>query len=111
MKKLKHLRTITLLIAALTAAFAWANPISVNQAQSVASRTLSGKTLERVNVQLANQAPGHAAYYVFNAKANQGYVIVAGDDVLPPVLGYSDKGAIDPNDIPEALQQLLSKRT
>ena len=108
MKKLKHLRTITLLITALTAAFAWANPISVNQAQSVASRILSGKTLERVSLQRAHQAPGqNAAYYVFNAKANQGYVIVAGDDALPPVLGYSDKGAIDPNDIPEALQQLL----
>ena len=109
MKKLKHLRTITLLIAALTAAFAWANPISVNQAQSVASRTLSGKTLERVSLQRANQAPGHAAYYVFNAKAGRGFVVVSGDDCVGDnlVLGYADCGSFDAADVPVNMQEWL----
>ncbi len=108
MTKLRNLRAIAMSIAALYVAFSWASPISVNQAKSVASRVMSGKTLEQVSIQRANHAPGqNAPYYVFNAQASQGYVIVAGDDVLPPVLGYSDAGAIDPNDIPEAMQQLL----
>ena len=36
-----------------------------------------------------------------------GYVIVAGDDRVPAVLGYSDQGTFDSQDIPEAMQELL----
>ncbi len=60
-------------------------------------------------MQRANRAPGQSqpAYYVFNAQACEGYVIVAGDDRVPAILGYSDNGAFNPTDIPEAMQELL----
>ena len=48
-----------------------------------------------------------AYYYIFNAKNNQGFVIVSGDDRTPQVLGYSDKGAIDTQNIPVNLQEML----
>ena len=48
------------------------------------------------------------AYYVFNAdKRDGGYVIVAGDDRVPQVLGYSDEGTFDSENVPEALQDWL----
>ena len=40
------------------------------------------------------------AYYIFNNDGG-GYVIIAGDDCLSPVLGYSMTGRIDENRIPE----------
>jgi len=43
-----------------------------------------------------------ALFYVFNVAqgADSGFVIVAGDDVLRPVLGYSDNGGFDENNMP-----------
>ena len=49
-----------------------------------------------------------AAYYVFNASQGRpGYVIIAGDDRVPAVLGYSETGRFDTQAIPEAMQELL----
>jgi hypothetical protein len=39
-------------------------------------------------------------YYVFNINNDQGFVIVSGDDVAVPVLGYSDNGKYDENNLP-----------
>ena len=41
-------------------------------------------------------------YYVFNIEENVGggFVIVSGDDAVTPVLGYSDHGRYDENDLP-----------
>jgi hypothetical protein len=39
-------------------------------------------------------------FYVFNAGSN-GFVIVSGDDNVSPILGYSDQGTFDPNNIPQ----------
>lgn len=39
-------------------------------------------------------------FYVFNASTS-GFIIVAGDDNVTPILGYSDQGVFDPNNIPQ----------
>lgn len=39
---------------------------------------------------------GSADYFVFNFPGEKGFAIVAGDDRVRPVLGYSDKGSFDP---------------
>ena len=41
-------------------------------------------------------------YYVFNVNENDGggFVIVSGDDAVTPVLGYSDNGSYDENNLP-----------
>lgn len=45
-------------------------------------------------------------YYVFNIKGG-GFIIVSGEDKSAPVLGYSDKGQIDFNNMSEPLKELL----
>lgn len=52
-----------------------------------------------------NEAP---CYYIFNSANGQGFVIVAGDDLLYPILGYSDEGSIDLDNIPDGLAALLN---
>jgi hypothetical protein len=39
-------------------------------------------------------------YYVFNSISPQGFVIIAGDDKVVPVLGYSDQKSFDLDNIP-----------
>lgn len=49
-------------------------------------------------------------FYVFNRAWNQGYVIVSGDNRSEDmILGYSDEGNFDYNDIPENLRWWLSQ--
>ena len=45
--------------------------------------------------------------YVFNVGEGQGYVIAGADDRIPAVLGYSDQGALDPDDMPVNMQAWL----
>ncbi len=46
-------------------------------------------------------------YYVFNAGQHEGFVIVAGDDMVPEVLGYSTSGELDMDNMPLGMQMLL----
>ena len=48
-----------------------------------------------------------AEYYVFNASQNQGYVIVSGEDSLTELVGYSDSGTIDMDNLPHNLSSWL----
>lgn len=48
-----------------------------------------------------------APYYVISRGENQGFVIVAGDDCLPEVLGYTETGDFDASNLPPALQEML----
>lgn len=98
----------------------WAGNISESQAKSIATNFVinhgmrtSGLNLvhksARLNSASTTEAP---AFYVFNNSIkNSGYVIVAGDDRAPAVLGYSDQGTFDPQYIPEAMQELLEGYT
>ena len=46
-------------------------------------------------------------YYIFNAEAGSGFVIVSGDDRTIPILGYSDEGSFQAGKMPEGLKVLL----
>lgn len=48
---------------------------------------------------------GDAAFYVFNTP--NGFVIIAADDCSTPVLGYSDEGQFDLNNIPIQMEEYL----
>ena len=52
-------------------------------------------------------APTHAPYYVFNHADGHGFVIVAGDDAVQPILGYSTQGSFSYDDMPPALRTWL----
>lgn len=50
-----------------------------------------------------------AALYVFDKNSESGYMIVSADDSTLPVLGYSDNGKFDPNNIPPELGYWLDE--
>ncbi|MCD8387345.1 MAG: C10 family peptidase [Bacteroidales bacterium] len=45
--------------------------------------------------------------YVFSNAAEAGYMVLSADDKALPVLGYSDSGSFDPNNIPDGLKYWL----
>lgn len=53
--------------------------------------------------------PAAVDYYVFNVGSQQGFVIVAGEDRVHPVLGYAEKGSFDPDHIPTNLRGMLAQ--
>ena len=54
----------------------------------------------------ATTASPSDAYYVFNNDAG-GFVIIAGDDAVTPVLGYTSTGSFDAENLPDGLKDLL----
>lgn len=48
-------------------------------------------------------------FYIFNADSDGGFVIVSGDTRLTKILGYSDSGNIDANNMPPQLKSLLDE--
>lgn len=48
------------------------------------------------------------AYYIFNVEDKDGFVIVSGDDRLPDILAFSDKGNVDMKTLPCNMEWLLT---
>ena len=100
--------------AALAGGNAWARPVTEAAARGIAASFMASRAIPATSLRIAHKAPrlnapatnADAAYYTFNAP-HGGFVIVAGDDRVPAVLGYSDKNTFDPQDMPEAMQRLL----
>lgn len=46
-------------------------------------------------------------FHVFNIDEGNGFIIASADDVAVPVLGYCDKGAFNPDNIPDNMQAWL----
>ena len=92
----------------------WAEPIDETQARNIAANFMASHEMPSPSLKMVHKAPGlkapstsnQAAYYVFNAD-REGFVIVAGDDRMPAVLGYSETGRFDAQNVPEAMQELL----
>ena len=54
-----------------------------------------------------SQLSAQPAFYVFNADQQRGFVIISGDDRLPSVLGYSERGSYVDEDMPENMRSWL----
>ncbi len=110
---MKTLRTLSLMMCLAVIFPVWAGVVSERQAQQVANRFMSSHSISSAEMRLVHKAPSFKAsaplpYYVFTAdRTDGGYVIVAGDDRVPAVLGYSDQGTFDANDIPDAMRDWL----
>ena len=50
-----------------------------------------------------------AYLYVFNKGFNQGFVVVSGDERTNDILGYSNEGSFDPNNLPPSLKYFLEE--
>ncbi len=99
----------------------YAGPIDEGIARKVAETFMSGQQrmqhLYPTDLTLAYKSvpSGHATtltndnivyFYVFNS-GNEGFVIVSGEDSVIPVLGYSDEGVFDGDNIPQEVMKWL----
>jgi hypothetical protein len=70
------------------------------------SNSNSGNTDATLRSTQANEI---VYFYVFGGENNKGFVIVAGDDRVVPVLGYSDTNGFSTDDMPENLKWWLGE--
>ena len=113
--------SVLVLLLAVISFHAAGNSISASEAQATANSFIKSqfkaspgsiKSPAMADLVLAYAEPMNKksqanAYYIFNIKGG-GFVIVAGDDNATPILGFSDKGKIDINNMPEQLNVLLN---
>ena len=107
---------IALVLSVMTAS---AKPITREVAQKKAAAFMAQQrdfrrltpvvSAQKLRLKTASATTGQTAdpYYVFDRGTDEGFVIVSGDDQTIDVLGYSEKGSFDYDNLPEALQDLL----
>ena len=116
MKKVNYLVVFILLISSIAGSTVEAAHVNLSQALQVAQASMqNGQTLRSgaaLNLELVYTATSSkdsklksageesVYYYVFNDKDGSGYVIVAGDDVCTPIIGYSKTGTYDKDNLP-----------
>lgn len=106
----KHILTLLALVLACLSMHA--NPVGQETArrfgQSFAASNFefSRQSSDLNLVYTAFSDRGEACYYVFNI-GDTGFVIIAGDDHYRPVIGYSEEGIFDPDDMAPALVDYL----
>ena len=88
-------------------------PISRQKAQQNAQEFLQQKGID-IKQSALRQAPMSATnkmesapYYVFNIDNDNGYVIASGDDRAFAILGYSNKGHLDTDSMPDGMKWML----
>ena len=110
---------MTLLLAMLfplwgTVGLLWADNVTASQARQQAQAFLNSRIA-------TGNGPRHApgttpqlmqeqmvsGLYVFNVNNDGGFIIVSNDDVATPILGYSDSGTLDPNNMPDNMRAWL----
>ena len=95
----------------------FAGPRDFMQAQKIAQQKAAtlGASISEQNIQQAKArsrggvTPQQTTpYYIFNFNDSTGYAIVGGDDRMPAIVGYSDKGTLNPDSLPVNLKGFLA---
>ena len=114
---------LLLSVFCLSIVSAWAERIDLSTARKVAESVAKGSSALRSSGDLSlvymavpgqsgtalrsDAMTGTADYFVFNFPGNNGFAIVAGDDRVHPILGYSLEGQFNPENLPENLSAHL----
>ena len=88
-------RLLVLCVAMMAMACVKANPIDYQQARRIASEWCGGGPTLRKAAPRRQAGSLSAPYYIFSRGEDKGYVIVAGDDCIPSVIGYTESGDFD----------------
>ena len=107
---------LTLCLAVITMGSLIAGPVSQQKAQQIGAKFLSTTALGQRNTDIqltlvsvvTDNARGEADYRVFNVANGEGFVIVAADDRVKPILAYSTTGSFDPQDVADGFAFTLS---
>ena len=98
----------TLLLCAFVGITANASQITEQQALQVAAKYADIDIKSHPQrMKAARKQQKAAAYYAFNIGNNDGFVIVSGDDSLTELVGYSDSGSFDPDNMPDNMRSWL----
>lgn len=86
-----------------------AKDISPTQAKAIAAKYIKvgAKQNARQFRAFSTASSKTPDYYAFNDTEGKGFVLVAGDDQVTPVLGYSTTGTFDYDNMPSALKKWL----
>ena len=111
---MKRLTLTLCLIAALGSLLA--GPVDQQKAQKLGAKFLSTTAISQKNADIQLNLVSAALdlqrdatdYYVFNVKNGEGFVIVAGDDRVKPILAYSTTGQYDPQNVSEGFAFTLN---
>ena len=107
---------LTLVVLLCFATAAMAEVVSPAAAREAAARFLQAQGATLTDKAQTPQRGGRVApsadapaYYVFNADASRGFVVVSGDDCVGDnlVLGYAAEGSYSETDAPDCLQWWL----
>ncbi len=113
---MKYIYAVTALLCAFISQSVKANPISLKQSQKIAQQFVKGQFGEPVLVnkairkngrKLADKYQTSSPYYIYSRGEGLGFVIISGDDALPEVLGYTEGGDFNENDLPPFLKWYL----
>lgn len=93
-----------------------AAPITADRAKELAKDFFAASPAQRLATdgalkleQTVSSNVGKASYYVFNAADGKGFVIVAADDAVEPILGYSYTNTFASNKVPAAAGAMLAQ--
>ncbi len=111
------MQRLALLLLSVLALSAWAGPVSRRSARAVAEDFLAARGVTMSSGAKAFAAPKAdaatadtaATYYVFNVGADEGFVVVSGDDATEPVLGYSLSGTVTEDAMPDNMRWWLGE--
>ena len=104
----------TLAVALVVSCAVYATGIDRQQAAELARDFMSKSFSKSAARRAAQTVPLHAVetgqslVYAFNVEGG-GYVVVAGDDCAPAILGFSETSEIDPQDIPDGMKYLFEQ--
>lgn len=110
-------RLLLLCLVTLCTIMAHADPINLARAKQLAA----GYMLTNEDPQLVNNGitanvarrkvrantDANPPYYIFSRGKGKGFVVVAGDDILPEIIGYTEIGDFDPDNVPPAFSDYL----
>ena len=105
---------LSLILVAVGFSNVVAGPVNQHKAQKLGAKFLGTTTLAQKNADIQLGLVSVAAnrdatdYYVFNVSNGEGFVIVAADDRVKPILAYSTKGEFNPNDVADGFQFILN---
>lgn len=110
-------RNLLLSVCFLMASVLFAGPVTMQQAQEMAAQFLAGKSIthraasaSQMHVKVVMNAvdeAGQPYLYAVQLDNQRGFVIVSGSDLTSSIIGYSDEGTFDLQDMPENLRSWL----
>lgn len=108
-------RLLTLLSLITISSVLLSNPVSKERAKAVATSFFENQYFKSFGSEMLFSVESffergndlNPAYYIFN-NSNGGFVIVSGDDIAFPIIGYSFEGKIDIENLPAQLDSYLN---